>query len=374
MEKKKTPKSIAGKVLRGINILLVLITFPVALVPILNPSTFWFVAVLGILFPYLLAANLLFIIYWSIRKSRWFLISLITLMINAQQVFALVGFSFFKTNNLDEKSPGTLRVLSWNVSRWDETNKDSRGGVSYRPLMMDAIKTLAPDVLCLQEFFEPRTSDKFDKNIIALEKMGYTYHYFYPVSIIVSGEYSFGMTIFSRMPIIDSGKVSFGSTPHSEGLIYADIQTGMKVVRVYSVHMESFRMGKDSYTGNFNGNFLQQSSAIGSSIKSAYTYRTTQADIVRTEISKSPHPAIVAGNLGDVPNSYAYFTVKRDMQDAFLKRKAGFGKTFLYYLPTLRVDYILCDKRLGIDKFDMPEMVYSDHYPLVADIVISETP
>ncbi len=56
------------------------------------------------------------------------------------------------------------------------------------------------------------------------------------------------------------------------------------------------------------------------------------------------------------------------MQDAFLKRGFGIGRTFSAISPTLRIDYIFADKRFRIDQFKRIVKNYSDHYMLVADI------
>ena len=48
--------------------------------------------------------------------------------------------------------------------------------------------------------------------------------------------------------------------------------------------------------------------------------------------------------------SYTYFTVRGDMQDAFLKKGFGIGRTFSALSPTLRIDYIFADKNFKINQ------------------------
>ncbi|MBK7123675.1 MAG: hypothetical protein IPH68_13225 [Chitinophagaceae bacterium] len=60
---------------------------------------------------------------------------------------------------------------------------------------------------------------------------------------------------------------------------------------------------------------------------------------------------MICGDFNDVPNSYTYFTLKGNLQDAFLKKGSGFGRTLNFISPTLRIDYILADKELEIDRF-----------------------
>ncbi|MEZ5028200.1 MAG: endonuclease/exonuclease/phosphatase family protein [Ferruginibacter sp.] len=90
------------------------------------------------------------------------------------------------------------------------------------------------------------------------------------------------------------------------------------------------------------------------------------------KIKQSPYPVIVCGDMNDVPNSYTYFTVKDDLQDAFLKKSGGLGRTFRYISPTLRIDYILADKKFEVENFSKIKVPYSDHYPILADIAFKE--
>jgi len=47
----------------------------VCLVPFLNPGKFWFIAVLGMGFPFLLVALLIFFLTLAIKKSKWVFLS-----------------------------------------------------------------------------------------------------------------------------------------------------------------------------------------------------------------------------------------------------------------------------------------------------------
>ena len=56
------------------------------------------------------------------------------------------------------------------------------------------------------------------------------------------------------------------------------------------------------------------------------------------------------------------------MQDAFIKKGFGVGRTFSSLSPTLRIDYIFADDHFRIDQFKRIAKKSSDHYMLVADI------
>ena len=101
------------------------------------------------------------------------------------------------------------------------------------------------------------------------------------------------------------------------------------------------------------------------------SYRKIQSDIVRQVLEDSPHPFLFCGDLNDVPNSYTYFTIRNDLQDAFLKKGLGIGRTFSSLSPTLRIDYIFADASFDIEQFNRIVKNYSDHYLILADVKLN---
>ena len=100
-------------------------------------------------------------------------------------------------------------------------------------------------------------------------------------------------------------------------------------------------------------------------------------DFVKGKMDASPYPVILAGDLNDVPNSYAYTKVKGDMKDAFLEKGVGLGETFtsatssiLRILPTLRIDYIFADNIFETTQFMRGGKKISDHLFLISDFNI----
>jgi endonuclease/exonuclease/phosphatase family metal-dependent hydrolase len=95
--------------------------------------------------------------------------------------------------------------------------------------------------------------------------------------------------------------------------------------------------------------------------------RSVQSNSVREEIDKSPYPVIVCGDFNDVPNSYAYCKIGDGLQNAFVEKGLGFGRTFSGISPTLRIDNIFLDKKFTIDQFTRVSKKLSDHFPIIAD-------
>ena len=101
--------------------------------------------------------------------------------------------------------------------------------------------------------------------------------------------------------------------------------------------------------------------------------RKGQVDLIREVISNDPYPSILTGDFNDVPNSYAYATIKGDkFQDVFLEKGFGVGRTFNGISPTLRIDYIFTTRDFEVTQFNRVVKDLSDHYMLVADVQLKK--
>lgn len=339
------------------------------LVPFVAPTTFLPIALAGLAFPLLLIFYILLLVYWYFKHKKLAIILTLLFLLGGQQFFSMMGIRFF-TRAFDlEKKEGAIRVFSWNVFRWDEKDKKARGGLTNRLNMMDVVQMQEADILCLQEFFEPYDFTYFDSNLKELEKRGFPYHHFFVSSSVVNGAYKYGMAILSKFPILQVDSILFDKGVHSEGILWADIKVNKDTIRAFVFHLESFRLGKQSLIdvkantgtwGNTKGNL--------SKLRKTYSLREQQAMVLNRAVEKSPYPVVLCGNLGDVPNSYAYFTVKSKLDDSFLQKSGGLGQSYRFISPTLRVDYVFTDNRFTIEQFYMPKTAYSDHYPQIVDI------
>ena len=354
-----------------LNIVVVIPYLLVCLVPFLDAGKFWFIALLGLVFPVLLFFVFAFFIVWLFARSRWAFLSLIAMLVSWQQLS--VVFSLHPGKFVISKDSSTIRVFSWNVERWDEPNKERRGGTSYRGKMLDLVEKYNADILCFQEFFESKSSKHYESNYPVLESMGYRYHYFFPSASRFDGLFQSGVTILSKHPMIDSGQLSYGKKSAAERLIYADIKVNDQVIRVFTSHLESVLFQPKDYRNlsqirNADDSALLASKNIIIKLKRAYRFRSEQAKIIRQHINDSPYPVIICGDFNDIPNSYTYFKIKGNLNDAFLKKGFGIGRTFRRLSPTLRIDYIFADEKFEITQFTRLKVPYSVHYPILTDL------
>ena len=349
----------------------------VCLVPFIDAGKFWIISILGLIFPLLLLTVLSFFIGWLIMKSRWALLSAIALILSFKQITAVLKFHIPSSFSIT-KASNNIRVLSWNVSSWDEFNKAKRGGTSYKALMFDEVKKSNADILCFQEFLESTNVSGYDPTIPEFQKMGYPYHYFIP-TLSAMDNTEMGMVIFSKYPIIKTGNFNFNDNGSAQQVIYTDIKLKNKAIRVITIHLQSVRFGKEEYVSlreiqHSDKDGLKDFRTIISKLKGAYPFRKNQADLVNEFVKTSPYPVILSGDFNDVPNSYTYFNIRGSMQDAFLEKGSGIGRTFRFISPTLRIDYIFADKKFDVTQYHRLTVPYSDHYGIIADLNVNYIP
>lgn len=359
----------------GIVVLLFLLACANAFLP---PDKWWFISLLGLIFPGLLVMVLGFLIFWLFIPCRryWSWISLGVLLIGWPNIHAF--FAFHPGSRFAAEKPShSLRVLTWNVRSWDEFITKKAGSSGHRARMMEFLREQQADVLCFQEFFESNNAGTFASNIPFIRKeLKYPYYYFSRDYRRYDGMYEAGVIIFSRYPITDTLLLRFqhpDGIRGTESLIAADIDVNGTTVRVFTTHLQSVLFRRKDFHDleiikNVEDSIVQASRSIVKKLRNAYRHRGYQAEEVRAKLDGCPYPAVICGDFNDIPNSYTYFKIRGKWQDAFIEKDFGIGRTYVNLSPTLRIDYILADPRLPVlqcRKFPLP---YSDHNPVMADL------
>jgi endonuclease/exonuclease/phosphatase family metal-dependent hydrolase len=356
------------------NVTVVLFFLLACLAPYLNPQKWWFISFLGLAFPFLLVIVLSFFVTWLLVKPKFALISLIAMILGLQST--MVFFAFNNTGAFQyKKDARSLRIVSWNVARFIEMKRNNNPGSQSRLKMMELIKEQDADILCFQEFFHSFDSTYYPNIDHIRQNFNYPY-WFYSHDIDGDNHYT-GSIIFSRYPIIDSGMIRYPRPTLPDALMHADIKIGVDTIRVYTTHLQSLQFGKEDYERinkitEAEEGMVSHSKTIMSKLKWGIKHRSIQADLINQVLGDSPYPVIFCGDLNDVPNSYTYFTVKGEMQDAFLKKGFGIGRTFSGLSPTLRIDYIFADEHFKVRQFNRVAKRYSDHYMLVSDMALKK--
>lgn len=343
-----------------------------ALCPLLNPAKWWMIGFAGLMVPYLVVLLLFFILFWLFFKPRIAIFSIIALIIGYKQVNVMFGWRISPAITEKKKEP-YLRVVSWNIRSLTGLARNQEARKLTRTELAASILKFNPDVICLQEFNHTEGADP-EKNNLALFTKAYPYHYFSKDYQRNNGKYQSGCIIFSKYPIIGTGQTKY---PVAESLIYADIVKGQDTLRIFNTHLQSFKFKDADYSDlekirEQDEEALRASKNIIRKMRLAFRRRGVQAGIVRDELDKSPYPSLLCADFNDVPNSYTYFHIKKNWQDAFLKKGFGIGRTFISLAPTLRIDHILVDPKFEVRSFDMIDEGLSDHIMLISDLQLKK--
>ena len=348
-----------------IAVILLLLSYSASFI---NPIVVWPIAFFGLGYLPLLLINLGFIAYWALRRLKYSLVSLVAILMGWSLLTKHVGFR--KEAAAPPKTEQHMRIMTYNAHLFKDI-KDNKN-TDIKTEVLDLIKKTDPDVLCFQEFFTKiKGSKKFVDRI--KEETGFENFYFEPV--MKSRSEAYGQVIYSKFPIINSGVIA-----HKEyginRIIYADIVKGKDTIRVYNVHLRSFALQ------NEDKEFVQNPSAsnepnedmsrrLGRKLKFAFRKRSDQAAALKQHIDSTRYPILVMGDFNDTPMSYSVNLISKNLINTFQEKGQGWGVTHHEMLPIFQIDYILCSQRFEVDNYCIIKKKLSDHYPVFADVKLT---
>lgn len=348
---------------------------------LISSSTWWPVGFLTMSLFYLLLVLLVFFVFWLLKKSAWTFIFVATVVLSFNHIKNIIPFRF-SSMFIIEKRINDLRVMSWNVAQFDVMN--SKSNPEKYNEMIGLINQFQPDIACFQEmvcgdtladlntpYYRKYSFYTLFDFVHKLRLPNYFYTYNYKDNFL--NQQHFGIIIFSRYPIINRQTISTYPHNYNSTFQYADIVKGPDTIRIFNCHLQSLRFSTNNLQYIQNPSIktdtdIENSKNIITKFKRTFLRQEEQANRIRAEIDKSPYPVIVCGDFNNVPNSYPYERIGKGLQDAFVEKGAGIGRTYSGILPTLRIDNIFVDKTLSVNQFIRIPKKLSDHFPLITDI------
>jgi endonuclease/exonuclease/phosphatase family metal-dependent hydrolase len=315
-----------------------------------------------------MVANILFLLYWIVRRKQqvyYTLIALLISMIHISKQFRI------PLGAPDPAPASAFSLMSWNVKLFDLYNWS--GNKETRAKMFSLIKAQDPGVLCLQEFYSEDTGPF--RNLDTLKSLLQYPFASEAYTITLRKTDHWGVATFSRYPIVHEGKIVFNNRSNNICL-YSDIAVNGDTIRVYNMHLQSINFGyadirfvETMLSEEEAEDELESSKNILRRMKRAYARRAEQANAIAKHMRTCPHPMIICGDFNDTPISYTYRILADDMHDAFRESGAGFGKTFVNPLPIPRIDYIFHSTTLKSWEFTTIKTEgMSDHYPVTCKL------
>ncbi|KPH11881.1 endonuclease/exonuclease/phosphatase family protein [Chryseobacterium sp. ERMR1:04] len=310
-------------------IVLLLCTLGNAWIP---PNIFGNLNLLSLGFPYLIIVHILLTLVWVIRRKKIAIAFILSTFIFYNPIRRWVNFT---PKNENSKSIRDIKVLTFNVKYgdfgWDKVKK--------------YINDQDADIILVQER-DTKTALRDD-----LIK--------YP-SVILKTKHK----IVRQENLVE--EKDRGNS------FYADIDINGKIIRVVNVYLEPFRLHKSMLKFDGFGKEGGKINTLLSHMIPTFKAHEDQIRRIRKVVDLSPYPVILAGDFNSVPNSYEYYNLGKDLQDAFLKVGNGSSSSFYDYKVPLRIDYIFSSKSIIPLSYKVDNSVkLSDHYPVIAEFLLN---
>jgi len=320
-------------------------------------------------FPFFAIANLFFVGFWMLFKKLYFIPSLLTLLICYQPLNATFNILPEDAPPKPEKS---FTVLSHNVKvfdlyNWSHNKKSRNEYFKY-------LRKIKPEIACFQEYFNTKGNDfPIHDSLIKSQRFKYS-HISYSVQL--PNGHNFGIATYSRFPIVHKKNISFGKTHNMA--IATDIKVFNDTIRVINCHLQSVRFLSKDYLfidklpGLSDEDRIDGAKGVLKRLSVASKIRARQAQLIANEIKTSPYPVMVCGDFNDVPTSYVYHQLSRELEDSYHNEGFGINGTYPRFFVPFRIDYILFDEHIRCHGFRTETSKLSDHFAIIGEYSMNE--
>ncbi len=341
------------------------------LVPYISPRYLGVLPILALTAQWVYLMAVVLMLYWIIRW-RWVHAGVMILVVVVGLFYSDLYYKVELRRNYEQpRYPrSAIKVMSYNLRSFYSDD----GQFHTVDSVAAFIRKFNPDIVCLQEYSIP-------------SKYRHTYidslFSRYNITIINKClEQSISpLAIMSKYRILRSGAVmieSMDSLPQSRAM-WADLLVGKDTVRVFNVHLNSTSIKSEDQEYITNYRYMSDTARntkifdMVRRLNANTVRRSLHVDTLTTVMAATPVAKILCGDFNDTPMSYAYHTLSGDMQDAFSECGSGSGYTFRGFFNSLRIDFVLFDKRFEVLSYDSPDSVrWSDHLPVCSRVIFEE--
>ena len=79
-------------------------------------------------------------------------------------------------------------------------------------------------------------------------------------------------------------------------------------------------------------------------------------------------PMLLAGDLNDIPNSWLYTQIAKQMKDCFCEKGMGYSNTYNGGFPRFRIDMVFHSEGWQTLSYRRIKTEISDHYPVLTSL------
>jgi endonuclease/exonuclease/phosphatase (EEP) superfamily protein YafD len=294
--------------------------------------------------PILVVLNLIFGIYWLIKKNKVFLFSFFSVII---YLFYFDSFVQFHINN-DDILKDSISIITYNTQSFGLIKNVSNNDKDEK--IINFINKQDADVVVIQEFsyFTLKYFKKYPFYFLGYRK-----------NVEKSTQ-----VILSKFPIINKGYVDFANTRNNA--MFIDVSYNNEKIRIYNLHLESFRTTTIHQLNNPNSY-----PPLIKRIREAEKTRKAQSELVKNHIDEFNGKVIICGDFNSTQFSSTYKTLKKDRDDTFIEAGFGLGATYKLFNYPFRLDYVLVDDNFEVLSHENFKLKLSDHEPIRVSLILN---
>lgn len=351
------------KILYIVNLFFVLLLLGVYIGLRVSPEFIPELSLFSYIYPLLLVVNVLFCLFWLFFKRKYIFVPLAVILIGSSYTPRFIGFNSQASNYDKEKS---FSIMTFNVKSFQyKAEEDKTIAIANKDSILSLIKTYSPDIVCLQEYSSVKKSES-SFHYVMTKNLGYE-HFFAPTN---SSNYVRGSVIYSKYPINRSGTL-FPLKKNYYSKTYADVVLKNNKVRVYNVHLDSYRLSEEEKSEvNKIKDAEMISEETGKSIfaKLIETNKEQAIEVreLKSILDQTAENYLLVGDFNATPYSYTYQILQKDLKDSFVERASGFSGTYNDLLVKFRIDYIFSSQAIDFLSYEQNVYNYSDHNPVFA--------
>ncbi|MCE5249885.1 endonuclease/exonuclease/phosphatase family protein [bacterium] len=269
-----------------------------------------------------------------------------------------------------EENPGDIRVMSYNIF--------ARAGFEDRMKVINTIKHISPDVVCIMEFNPMRDPELFR------EELGNQFPYMLIGDNLTRWTRSAAL-ILSRFPLkkIDVPIVGDRQDRHVN-FIFAEMNVGGRTINIVNYHLITVghRIEKAARKNINDKELVTKATDTEAAIDGE---KFEQARYLMDTVATFKQPTILCGDLNDTPNSRAFQLLESRFYNTYSEKGWGLGDTFgeswikrrsgnfpwvsRFARDVMRIDHIFVSKDITMVSSEVLRHAQgSDHKPVVAAV------
>lgn len=348
-------KKVLRSILLIVNLLFVALFLGSTLAGLCKPSHFVAFSFLSYGYFIFLLINCLFVLLW-LCLGRWhFLFSLTAILLRYPFIplFFQLGGTSVPPSQHDCSNTDVVKLMSFNVHGFHGPD-DSLSADTGATLFLDLVRDYSPDILSLQEFFNPPLINTTD----SLEALGYIHHY---------GPNGYGLVIFSKFPF------SYVDPKPDPSHFCVEINPGTHPFYVCCVHLTSYQLDGNDKEGLDAIIHGSTDTADAKRIyrkfrRTIFSHEKQWNDYLSTLVSSKMKPLVVLGDFNDTPASYLYQKMSGSLIDAYTEEGRGFSTTYHGPFPNFRIDHLFHSPDIRALSYQRIKSAVSDHYPIFVSL------